>query len=376
MAVPPPTDEQVLLTRPDADEARFLVRGFVAATTGPDGLTEIQRLLFEALTASMTGHRIDTAGLEPVTAAEFADGLARRNLAFRSRIVQIMVLGELVLSPVPAQVSEHVAQFADELGVADDLVSVARSFATGSLGLAAVDFDRNGYLDATIAEPSLHTTRALQAAWAAVPDDPALAARWTALADLPPGTIGRRVHDFYQARGFTVPGLPGSAPPLLAQHDWVHVLADYGTTVENEIEVFGFIARANDDPRAFSLLAMVVSLFETGNLAHGAGLFDADRGHLSRAGMADRLGDALRRGALCTGSTDFLGLDWFARADRPVEVLRRELGLPPKSVEALAAGSIGPWQPGGISPFQLASGQRLAAAEHRPYDPHGAALLQ
>jgi hypothetical protein len=53
----------------------------------------------------------------------------------------------------------------------------------------------------------------------------------------------------------------------------VHVLADFGTTVESELEVFGFIARANDDMRAFSLLAMVVSLFETGSLRTGAGLF-------------------------------------------------------------------------------------------------------
>jgi hypothetical protein len=32
-----------------------------------------------------------------------------------------------------------------------------------------------------------------------------------------------------------VPGAPGSAPPLLAHQNWVHVLADYGTKVESEI---------------------------------------------------------------------------------------------------------------------------------------------
>src|SRR4029078_13373420 len=104
---------------------------------------------------------------------------------------------------------------------------------------------------------------------------------------------------------------------FLAQHDWVHVLADYGTTVECELEVFAFIARANDDMRAFSLLAMVVSLFETGYLPTGAGRFEADPGHVSGgAGMAIRVADAMRRGALChddvTGadSIDFLGIDW------------------------------------------------------------------
>ena len=65
---------------------------------------------------------------------------------------------------------------------------------------------------------------------------------------LPGGLAGQGVWRFYRARGFTFPGRPDSAPPTLAQHDWIHVLADYGSTVESEIEVFGLIARANDDP--------------------------------------------------------------------------------------------------------------------------------
>ncbi len=38
---------------------------------------------------------------------------------------------------------------------------------------------------------------------------------------------------FYRAHGFTFPGLAGSAPPYLAQHDWVHVLADFGIEIED-----------------------------------------------------------------------------------------------------------------------------------------------
>ncbi len=69
----------------------------------------------------------------------------------------------------------------------------------------------------------------------------------------------------------------------MAQHDWVHVLAGSDTTLENELEVFAFMARASDDPRAFSLRAMIVSLFETGYLAAGAGPFEAGPGHFPRA---------------------------------------------------------------------------------------------
>jgi hypothetical protein len=187
------------------------------------------------------------------------------------------------------------------------------------------------------------------------------------------------VWELYRARGFAVPGRPGSAPPLLAQHDWVHVLADYGTTVESELEVFAFIARANDDMRAFSLLAMVVSLFETGYLRTGAGLFEASPGHLSVGeGMAVRVGDAMRRGALChdeatrSDSIDFLQIDWFEIAALPLDTARDQFRLPPKHETAIAAGSIGPWEPGGISEFQLRSGRALADREDRPYDSYGA----
>jgi hypothetical protein len=241
------------------------------------------------------------------------------------------------------------------------------------LSLVQIDFNRNGYLEQVAT--SLATPAGADDVWGLSDDDPVLAAQWASLGDLPAGSLGRGVHDFYVARGFEFPGSPGSAPPLLTQHDWVHVLADYGTTVENELEVFGFIARANDDPRAFSLLAMVVSVFESGALAHGAGIFEADAGHLSHLGMSRRLGDAMRRGALCRGSNDFMAMDWFAIADRPVDVVRTDLDLPPKAPQAVQLGSADPWQPGGITAYQWASGHAMASRQGREYDGYGARLL-
>jgi hypothetical protein len=220
----------------------------------------------------------------------------------------------------------------------------------------------------------LHTSSHLERAWDLAVSDPDLATRWRRLEGLREGSLGRRITEFYRARGFAYPGLPGSAPPLLAQHDWVHIVADYGTTVESELEVFAFIARANDDLKAFSLLAMVVSLFETGYLTRGAGLFESSPGHLSETGMATRVADAMRRGALCEGSIDFMGLDWFDLADLPVEKVREHFNVPAKSVAALTAGSPGPWEPGGISPFQVNSGTSAAEADGRVYESFGAAV--
>jgi hypothetical protein len=373
--VPFPSTDAPELGPPDAAEVALLGRGLVSASAPPEGLTPLQRTLIRATSREMTGIEMD-AEAAPIDPRAFAEGLAGRTEAFRIRIVQLMVLNALVLRPIPPSVAASVRAFARELGVDEGMLRITEEFAAGTLGLAAVDFDRNGYTSEWSAEhqAALHTTTPLAAAWDESVNDPALAARWCALETLPPGTLGRRITEFYRARGFIYPGHPGSAPPLLAQHDWVHVVADYGTCVESELEVFSFIARANDDPRAFSLLAMVVSLFETGYLATGAGLFEASPGQLSREGVADRMADAMRRGALVDGSVDFLEVDWFELADLPVEEVRRHFGVVEKHDRALAAGSVGPWEPGGISAFQWHCGEERAAAAGRPYEPYGASL--
>jgi hypothetical protein len=368
------------LEPPGVDEVTMVARAVVTAAGGPDGLTEVQHLVLAAHFDAMTGFHLDLDRLEPLGPQAFAEAMRRRDGGFRARMVQIMLLEAFIVTPLLVETVDRIAAYARELSIDDDMVRVAHRMAEGALGLVAVDFNRAGYAsewDGQRDLAPLHVTTGLPDGWAAVEHDPELAARWSALGDRPAGSLGRLVWEFYQARGFVFPGLTGSAPPLLAQHDWVHVVADYGSTVESEIEVFGLISRANDDPKGFSLLAMVLGLFETGMLRSGAGLFEYDPHHLSgdASRMAVRLADATYRGAIVGarfGGRDLLAVDWFALADEPVEGVRELLGIPPKSEAAVAAGSVGPWAPGGISPFQLAAGRSRAEAEGREYESYGA----
>jgi hypothetical protein len=297
-----------------------------------------------------------------------------------------MLLAEMLLVPLSPEVAEHVETYAAWLGVDDDMLRVTRRVAHGSLGLALIDFKRSGYFEQMLATPPdhLHVSSALEDAWQFRCDDATLYARWHALAECPEGSLGHGVWRFYRARGFTFPGHPDSAPPNLAQHDWVHVLADYGSTVEGEIEVFGLISRANDDPRAFSLLAMVLGLFETGYLYGAAGLFEYSTHHLSGDAerMATRLADAMYRGAMVgwhlddrgrSTETDLMATDWFQYARWPIEQVREHLGVLPKSERALQAGSKDPWEAGGISPYQLQRGRAAAEQRAEAYESYGAA---
>ena len=76
-------------------------------------------------------------------------------------------------------------------------------------------------------------------------------------------------------RGFAFPGNPGAVSPLLAQHDWVHCLADFGTSATGEIEVFSFLASAIPDAKGFSDAVVIIGLFETGYVAAVPGVATA-----------------------------------------------------------------------------------------------------
>lgn len=164
-------------------------------------------------------------------------------------------------------------------------------------------------------------------------------------------------------RGFAVPGSAGGASAYLAQHDFVHVLADYGTNLNGEIEVFALIGRADPDPKGFAWLTTLIGLFETGYVAD-AGFFSGDlkERRLDSSEMHARLADALRRGSiLCDNlGVDLLEIDYHHHVEQLVSEVRQEIGFVPKSPVALAAGSAGVSDIEGMSVIQQQYAAELA----------------
>jgi hypothetical protein len=353
----------------DPAEVILVARGIATAVAPEPGLTDGQADLLEAIATAMTGVVVDYRGLEPLGPAELADVLAGRDLSYRQRIVHHMVLGELVLRPLPTVVAHRVAKYAEALGVKDDFVRVARRYAQGAFGLAWMDLRRNGFVEhVREAGDNDPQGRAARHEATAVPFeppqlDPELAAQWSAFADLPGESLGRSVWEMYESRGFELPGNPGGAAKYLAQHDFVHVLADYGTNVKGELEVFAFIGRADPDPKGFAWLATLIGLFETGYITT-TGFFDRDvrERNVRAPGMHQRLADALRRGKTVSEhyAVDLFDVDYYDLARRSVGEVREILGLPPKSPLAVEGGSAGTFDLAGMSETQ-----RRAAARRR-----------
>jgi hypothetical protein len=342
---------------PDAEEILAVSRGIATAVAPPSGLTEVQVAVLHAITKALTDVSVDYRDLEPLGPDELARVLAGHGPEYRQRIVHHMVLGELVLRPIPREVAQSVATYAQALGIDDDFVRVARRYAQGAFGLAWVDLRRSGFTDRwdETTTDVLHTSVGFDNPFDYTPADPALEASWAAFAELPPETLGRQIWEMYDLRGFELPGNAKGASAFIAQHDFVHVLADYGTNLEGELETFALVGRADPDPKGFAWLATMVGLFETGYV-HAQGFFQIDvrERKLQGTGMGTRLADAIRRGKAVAEhfGTDLFTVDFHALAERDVDEVRALLHIPPKSPEAIAAGSVGIASPAGMSELQ------------------------
>jgi hypothetical protein len=349
-------DRSPELDEHDLDEVTLVARGIATAVAPESGITDVQADLLEAIAQALTGCSVDYRSLEPLDRDELAEVLAGRELDYRQRIVHHMVLGELVLRPIPTVVAHRVAKYAEALGVQDDFVRVARRYAQGAYGLAWMDLQRSGFVEhVQEAADGTPSGRAVPTAFQPPAPDPVLAGKWTAFEDLPSGSLGRSAWEMYIGRGFELPGTPGGAHEYLAQHDFVHVLADYGTNLKGELEVFALIGRADPDPKGFAWLATLTGLFETGYIT-STGFFDRDVRErvIQSPGMHLRVADAIRRGkVVCRHSdVDLFTVDYYELAHRPVDDIREMLGVPTKASGAIDVGSVGVFDLAGMSETQ------------------------
>src|SRR3954451_14151008 len=115
MPVPIPSPAEANHEPSDAAEVDVIQGAITTAVAPPDGLTELQYELIRANTFSLTGIDRDPRSGPPVSPEELAEELRDRDEQWRTRIVQAMLLFEMVLVPIPTEVVEKVNAYAREL---------------------------------------------------------------------------------------------------------------------------------------------------------------------------------------------------------------------------------------------------------------------
>jgi hypothetical protein len=330
----------VFLIHTAPEHADVVARAVVAACRGDAWPASVQPRLLHALFDRLLGRDLDFETLAPLPVDAVADAL--RSPEERSELVQLMCAIEVLCNPVPRDVEAGVERWARALGVEERSLVYLRDAAAGEAAKALTDFYRLNWIgDLDRRRPGFEAlwARAGDAALArTVEEDPEIAARWSGLARCLEGSLGRHLSAFYDARGFAVPGRRGAANESVAQHDWIHVLADYGTTPIGELEVLSFQTTCSRTPGAMLGLIGALALFESG-VMRASLVTPGVTGALSQPGGVERMTEATERGKAC--NADLLDVDFFAIADEPVDALRERFEIPPKSARALALDPYG-----------------------------------
>jgi hypothetical protein len=298
-----------------APELNAVLRALRNVAVANDRFTDAERALIEGV-AHIHDLEIDASALAPITLDEVARAVVDPHR--RKRAVQLAIVTALVEGTPSDATAAAVKAMGAALDISDEGLTVLYEVAHGHAMLARFDsfrrftrFIRNtkgfpGVL--SFALPMLGLGKG----------DPALAARYRALAACAPGTLGRAFFDHLTDNEFKLPGELGGIP--LPFHDLGHVLAGYGTDPAGEIQQAAFQAGfARHD--GFTFLLFGILQFHIGlritPVAQGyRGLFDVPA-----------VLTALHRGAAC--KVDLTELDVFAYQDRPLDEVRAELGIPP-----------------------------------------------
>ena len=245
----------------------------------------------------------------------------------RLELIELMVLVEMMLNPVPSMLEASVEQWAKELEVHNRSLVLARDVAAQARLQAQSDFYRLFWMGEEDRRQKgfelLLETHGPQTWTFTMEPDPELAAQWRSLAKLPPDTLGAAVWQHYQRHGFTTPGELGGANAALAHHDWLHVLGNYDVNVIGEVENAAFGAASSSVPGATLWFLGVMAMYE-------GGLFDSvvagSHPHqISAPGMSERVVHALKRGRDCR--QDLLAIDYFSIADQRLVELQKAWGL-------------------------------------------------
>ena len=316
----------------DPDLATAFVRASLGGVSVDQYPTALQLDVLGQVARQVFGVTDDPAALEPLDARAAAALIT--SPAMRRRLVQAVVTLELLEDPIQPALAAHVRRFARTLGVAEPMVNAVRHAARGHMALMYADIQRNSYYTEEAKQQVLdgHLWRALRSkfAYSNVVASRAIERKWSGLADMPESSLGRATAEFYRVHHFPIPGARKGIGEIGAQHDFVHILADYPPNPEGEIDVFAFIATAMDDPKGFVQLVMTLGLFQNASITHVAGkkVVIARHGTLEERGATSRFGDALHRGSIC--KVDALGIDHFAIAPEPLDELRERFGIVPR----------------------------------------------
>jgi hypothetical protein len=321
---------QVLVegTRTEADAILRAMRD-VATAAGTEPLTDADRAAVVAAHHYVFRNpgTVDAPALAPIAPAALADAVQDAKL--REHAVGFLVVMACVDATIDERKIDLVSAYARSMDVDTEAVRQLAAAATGRLQWALGDMSRQNLISLTghvVDEDANHWLLP----YADAPD-PALAARYSALGQLPVGTLGRTFSDFYTSQNFRFAGDPKALNQLFATaHDTTHILSGYSTSPQGELLVSTFTAGMHPhEPVSGHILPVLFSWHLGIRINDVAGDFTG-------AMDPEKFWVAWTRGsAVCVDVFD-PAWDFWGTVEEPVDSLRARYEVPPLD-PALAA---------------------------------------
>src|SRR5262245_60029459 len=232
------------LLQPDPSAALLGLRAMKMVATASGGIGASQRALMEAACRVVLRIDADIDALAPITSEELAAGFPVPEL--RRQFVNGMLVVALADGLPSRETVVQVERFADALGIDTPELTDLRRLTEHHMLLFKLDFLRRSQVgDIMRNQREQHGVVGLVRSVLGLRgllEDATLAARYRAWERLPEDTLGHALLRYYQRNGFGMPGERGGFPEAGIYHDFSHVLADYDTDPEGEVEVAAFTA--------------------------------------------------------------------------------------------------------------------------------------
>jgi hypothetical protein len=296
------------------DELPWVLRALRTIAEANDVFTAGERDLLSAI-ARIHDATIDLDALPIADDAEVARHVLDPHR--RKRVVQLALVTALIEGEPASATNQAVRTLAAALEVDEQGTRVLREVAAGQLLLARLDLIRRmrGFIGRAggfwqIAGPLL-----------GFGVDPARTARYRALAEAAPGTLGRAWHDHLATHGFAFPGEKGGISEAMIFHDVGHLLSGYDVDPQGEIQQAAFQAGfVRTD--GFLFLLFGILQFHLG--VKITPIAEAETGYFDVA----KVMRAVERGAACKIDLSTKEFDFWAVAHEPLEQLRARWGVP------------------------------------------------
>jgi hypothetical protein len=307
-------------------EARAIVGAMaqIAAAGGEERVTAADRASLSAAYRYLLRQEgpLDPASLPRVGPAELAAALPDRALA--TEAAHMLTIMAFVDGALDGAKIGAVLDYAAALNIREPYIEEIAEAAHGHVQTALADMTRRN-MESITGKPWLgDDAMGWFLPYRGDRADPALAARYRALAGLPEGTLGRAYWKQYDRNRYAFPGEPdGLNEAFATPHDCTHILSEYDTTPRGELLVSTFSAAMHPSrPMEGHILPVIFSW-------HLGIKINDVAGAASGALDPQEFWHAWARGSAMCEDLFAPGWDFWACAEDSVAALRQRYAIPP-----------------------------------------------